>query len=299
MSHLALGKAEGQRVSLKTLYVTPNAPLNLAVWGWIPGLKMVGYTDPEAGPMDPDPTRKLNRTECDPDVTDGSAAKFHFKKKGRFRLELRMGESVWDWCRVDCDPKNHKPKAEAKGSGSGTLNVEILWSNKTKPGKNPIGWYVTVADLLLQKHGFKLNIVGGTEYTAGRALDFANDIVDQKNVGNVDGLTASVKKRSEYAKPNSLVVVCGPARQHIEEGKDVWPYQGAHIGPDDGNNGRPYAIVNTDERSPDGATLLHEVIHCAGGKHKGCRDVIGYGYRRNAIDDQIVGYLQKAFFRTE
>jgi len=31
-------------------------------------------------------------------------------------------------------------------------------------------WYVTVADLLLQKHGFKLNVIGGTEYTPGRAL---------------------------------------------------------------------------------------------------------------------------------
>jgi len=47
-----------------------------------------------------------------------------------YRLELKMGEAVW--------------------TGA--------------------AWYVTVADLLLQKHGFKLNVIGGTEYTPGRAL---------------------------------------------------------------------------------------------------------------------------------
>ncbi len=298
MSHLALGNPNGQRVSLKTLYVAPQAPLKIGVWGWIDGLQLVLTTDPEMTKNSPDPAVPVNDLQCAPKAAAAAETKFTFKQTGKYRLELRHGTAVWDWCRVDCDPKNVRPVQEAKGSG--VLNVEILWSKPPKMGKNPIGWYATVADLLLQKHGFKLNIVGGTEYSAARELDFGkNDIIDQKNVGNIDGLTLAVQKRPEYTRPNSVVVVCGPARQHLQEGMDPWPYQGAHIGPDDGNYGQPYAIVNTDERSPDGATLLHEVIHCAGGKHKNCRDVIGYGYRRNELDAHIVGLLGKAFFRTE
>jgi hypothetical protein len=292
MSHLALGKADGKRVSLQTLYVTPGSPLSIAVWGWIPGLKLIGYQDAEKGLG-----REVTAAECEPKVADGATAKFVFKKPNFYRLELKMGEAVWDWCRVDCDPKNSVAPKEAMGSG--TINLELLWSKQPKPGKNPIGWYVTVADLLLQKHGFKLNVVGGTEYTPGRALAFGEDVVVQKLVGNVSGLTAAVSKRPEYAKPNRVVVVCGPARQHIEEGKDFEPFQGQHIGKADENYGTPYALINTDERSPDGATLLHEVIHCAGGQHnKRCRDVIDYGYRRNGLNADIVEYLQKAFFRT-
>lgn len=299
MAHLEL-LPKKTRISDLTVEVKPKQAVNLGIWGFAEGLKLVPtFDDPEKFLADELPKEFFTQRDLGKDLKQ-----ITFNREGKFRLDLRMGNTVWDWARIWVNgAKPAAPKSDLKGSG--TLNLEILWTGR--PGNNNLPHYINNARILLQHYGFKLNFNINGDFQSSKLIDFPKDIIASP-IGNLDKLAKVVIERPEYKKANSLVVVMGPAREHTEAEKDDGRFDGISVGPDYGVVGNMFVLVNYNKMVPDGMTLLHEMCHCAGYyAHPGQngrpynesspRNVMAYAWRRNELDTEAVRLLNTAFFR--
>lgn len=315
MSHL-VRVADDKRISLETVHVRPNVPLTVGVWGMVNGLELVPTLDSNwddskvkkdivsaeaaLGQIAP-PALCQSSVVPAPAKKDYYAKQFTFPKSGNFRIELRMGIHVWDWMRVACSPAVPKAHADLNAKGTGTLNLHIVWAIAKAPGTNPLPHYVTVAGLLLEKHGFKLSITPGTAYyDSPRIQGFEDGVVCQKDYGNLQGLAAALKSNPVYAQGKKLVVVMANARETIEAWKDDGRLTGQAVMQDVTGGAPPFIVLNVNSRSVDGATLVHEMGHAAGFcDHSSTQaHVMSYGPRRNQLPKRHITDFEKGFFRT-
>jgi hypothetical protein len=288
---------KGDRVSLQTLYVLPSQPLSLGIALNVSGLKLVALAEDgspcQSCAIAPDRTSK-------PDLP---VYKLTFSGKASFRVELRMGDSMWDWLRVDTT-KVPKDVGDYAAKGGGKVKVEVVWTKKPSM-KNPMPHYKTVAEMMLKTHGYALDIKG-FEYNDSQKLNFGDIIVGVGgDNGNLGGLSQALsQQRADYNRGDKLYVVVGPARQNADETKDPGNLAGQTVEKPQGALGKPYVVINMDSASADGATLLHEMCHAAGYHHgdkngvedKDDKNVMSYGSRRNLVHKDNIENLQKAFF---
>jgi hypothetical protein len=315
MSHL-VRVADDKRISLETVHVRPNVPLTVGVWGMVNGLELVPTLDSawdeskvkreatsaEAalGQVAPANLCRTNVVPAPP-KKDYYVKQFTFPKSGNFRIELRMGIHVWDWMRVACSPTVPGEHANLGAKGSGVLNLHVIWATDKAPAANPLPHYITVASLLLEKHGFKLSITPGSAYyDSPRIRGFEAGVVCQKDYGNMQGLAAALKNNPVYAAGKKLVVVMANARETIEAWKDDGRLTGQAVMQDVTGGNPPFIILNVNSRSVDGATLVHEMGHAAGFcEHSSAQaHVMSYGPRRNQLPKRHITDFQNAFFRT-
>lgn len=297
MSHFVKVPGE-KRVSLETLQVAPGSPLTLGVWGWKDDLGLSVVALNESGQTTDFCTIKM------PVGAPKDRRVLTFSKEGTYRIELKQGESMWDWLRVAAT-KNAANSADYKATGSGTLGLEVFWVGNGGSQK-PMTHYITVATLLAERHGFKLDIKGG-EYSEPRKLKMSRAIVTGvgDDNGNLGVLSAELKEKIEYTKGDRLVVIVGSARQMEDEAKDPKNLNGMCIESKHGAVGKPYLLINGDRTSADGATLFHEMCHAAGYHHgdkeavedNDPKNVMSYGERRNLVHKDRIETLKNAFFR--
>ena len=315
MSHLVRVTDE-KRVSLETIYVPPRTPFKVGVWGMTNDLKLVACKDGTfdqakitagASLQEAARTEIVEGTACQAAVLPPPPNKqlfvkqFTFTKEDFFRIELRNGIHVWDWIRVQCASKKPDNLKAPQAKGSGKLNVHVVWATREKPALNFLPHYITVASLLLEKHGYKLNVTGSSWSFESQLAHFAdNGIICQDDFGNLDLLAKTMSKVPAYATGDKLLVVMGRARQTLQDygpdkslaGQTVTAKQGAS---------KNFIVLNVDNASLDGATLVHEMGHAAGfcdhnfGDHK---SVMSYGARRNTFEKGRIEDFNRAFFRT-
>jgi hypothetical protein len=299
MSHI-VKMPKGDRVSLETHYVLPGQPLLLGIALYTQGLKLVALA--EDGSV-------CQTCDIVPDRTSKPALpvfKLTFKGRASFRVELRMGDAMWDWMRVDTT-KVPKDAADYSAKGTGKVKVEVVWT-KQPASKNPMPHYKTVAEMMLKTHGYKLDIKG-FEYSDTRKLNFGDIIVGVGgDNGNLGGLSQALSSQmADYNRGDKLYVVVGPARQNADQTKDPGNLAGQTVEKAQGATGKPYVVINVDNPSSDGATLLHEMCHAAGYHHgdkngvedKDEKNVMSYGTRRNLVHKDHIEDLQKAFFHED
>ena len=317
MAHL-VSVPDDKRISLDTVFLRPNQPLKVGVWGMASDLKLVATKDngwdddvlkqtkdlrlAGAGEVLGAPLCKAAPLTIPPGKKDYAASQFTFAAKGTYRIELRNGINVWDWLRVSCDVKPPETIADNKTKGSGTLNVHVVWATAGPPHPDPLPHYITVARLLFEKHGFQLAITPITPtFSEPRIKGYEKGVVCEKNYGNVQGLAAEVAKLPQYSSGKSVVVVMANARQTIEEYQDDGSLAGQTVTSQEfGISGNPFIILNANNRALDGATLAHEMGHAAGFcDHSGVTShVMSYGPRRNELPSGRIQDLDKAFFRS-
>ncbi len=314
MSHLVRVTDE-KRVSLETIYVPPKTPFKLGVWGMTNDLKLVACKDGDfdkakiqagASLQEAARTEIVEGTACQTAVLPPPPNKqlfvkqFTFTKEDYFRIELRNGIHVWDWIRVQCAAKKPESAKASAVKGSGTLNVHVVWATREKPALAFLPHYVTVASLLLEKHGYKLNVTGTSWSFEKELADFAdNGVVCQDGSGNLEGLAKTMNKVPSYAAGDKLLVVMARARQTLQDQGPDKTLAGQTV---TGKHGavRNFIVLNVDNASLDGATLAHEMGHAAGfcdhnfGDHK---SVMSYGARRNTFEQGRVEDFNKAYFR--
>jgi hypothetical protein len=290
------------RISDLTIEVKPMQAVNVGIWGFTEGLKLVPtFDDPEKFLGDELPKDFVAQRDLGRDQKQ-----ITFRKEGRFRLDLRMGTAVWDWARIFVNAgKAVAPKSELKGSG--TLNLEILWTGR--PDNNPLPHYISNTRNLLQHYGFKLNFNINGDYQPSKLIDFKTEVIVSA-AGNLDQLAKVVVARPEYKKGDSVVVVMAPARQHTDAAMDDGSLNGISVGSDYGVTGNMFVLMNYNKVVPDGMTLLHEMCHCAGyhghagengrpvNREQNARNVMAYAHRRNELDAEAVRNLNAAFFRS-
>jgi hypothetical protein len=288
MAHLELRPA-GTRISNSTIDVKPNQAVTVGVWGGNPALQLLPTTDSQQEALG----QVLPATLCRAVDLPADQKQFTFLKEGFFRLELRMGQTNWDWARVRCASK---AEATAAAKGSGTLYVDVLWAGNPPP--QTLQHYVINARMVLERHGFKLRVTPGTTPTSPSQLDFRDQVVAQ--VGqNIEDLAKLVVKRPEYQSGN-LVVVAASARQHTDPDKDTGGLMGLTVGSDYGVTGNPFVLIAANNASADGMTLLHEMCHAAGFHDHNFdqpRSIMSYGPRRNELQAERVRQLDAAFFK--
>ena len=317
MAHL-VSVPDDKRVSLDTVFVRPNQPFKVGVWGMAGDLKLVATKDngwdkdvlkqtkdlrlAGAGEVVGAPLCKMAPLPVPPGKRDYAASQFTFATKGDYRIELRNGINVWDWMRISCDVAPPAALADVKKKGSGTLNVHVVWATGGAPQPDPLPHYITVARLLFAKYGFQLSITPATPiFSEPRIKGFENGVVVEKSFGNVQGLAAQVAKLPQYSSGKSVVVVMANARQTIEAWQDDGSLAGQTVTSQEyGISGNPFIILNANNRSLDGATLAHEMGHAAGFcDHSGVTShVMSYGPRRNQLPAGRIQDLEKAFFRS-
>jgi hypothetical protein len=300
MAHLELMPSR-KRVSTQTLDVAPNRTITINVNGYVEGLQLLATLDDSNNPVAAEAPPNLCRTRA----LSNSQKQFTFLREGYFRIDLRMDTGNWDWLRIRCANQKPAEAADLNAQGSGTLNLQVLWT-RLPPPNHPLVHYVTNARMLLEQHGFRLSVSPGTTYVASRLIDFPRDIVCT-HAGNLDDLSPVVTARQEYGIANSLVVVLGPARQHTDANQDPGNLNGITVGSEYGVSGNPYVLINFNNVTADGMTLVHEMGHAAGqvGHDDEGANVtptryhraMSYGPRRNALTAAQVANFNQAFFR--
>src|SRR5262245_3319645 len=139
MSHIVRMPKE-DRVSLQTLNARPNQPITLGIALFVPGLKLVALAE------DGSVCGSCTITEVKTTKPNFAVNTLSFKGVGTFRVELRMGDAMWDWLRVDTKTAG-KDASTYAATGTGKVKVEVLWTKE--PGRNPMTHYKTVAEMML------------------------------------------------------------------------------------------------------------------------------------------------------
>jgi hypothetical protein len=313
MSHL-MSWPTRKRLSLESVHVLPQGKLDVACWGMCPGLEFVATDDLDqefdiaAGTYrDEEKSKytlgtKLTDAQCkvtDLPCTDPTVAakRFQFKDTGNFRIALRMGGHVWDWMRVYV-AQSAPDSIANKAVTDGALNVDIVWAAKEGFGLNTLPHTVTVARLLLEKHGLKLNVNPGTGYNASRYLPgFESGIVCTYGTGgNLEKVADSLKAKS-LSRSGALTVIMANARETADASQDSGRLAGATVSQYKQVN--PFVVLNLNTGSVDGATLLHEMGHAAGfcTHAKGApAHFMSYGAMRNEITKEHVANFRNSFF---
>lgn len=247
------------RVSLQTLLAKPNQPITLGIALYAPGLKLVAFAE------DGTVCGSCTITEVKTNKPNFSVSTLSFKGVSTFRVELRMGDAMWDWLRVDTKTAG-KDSSTFAATGTGKVKVEVLWTKE--PGNNPMTHYKTVAEMMLKTHGYKLDIKGD-KFDQSRLLKFGDIITGVSgDNGNLGGLSqALAQQKADYLRGDKLYVIVGRARQMENESADPANLAGQSVEKAQGALGKPYVVINMDISSSDGATLLHEMCHAAGYHH--------------------------------
>jgi hypothetical protein len=118
---------------------------------------------------------------------------------------------------------------------------------------------------------------------------------------------ALAQQKADYMRGDKLYVIVGPARQMESVSADPGNLAGQTVEKAQGALGKPYVVINLDNPSSDGATMLHEMCHAAGYHHgddegkqdKDDKNVMSYGARRNLVHNDRISDLQKAFFHED
>src|SRR4029453_14246757 len=143
MAHL-VRVPDDKRISLETVHIRPNQPLQVGVWGMTREIKLVGTRDSKwdenplkqthdlrlagGGEILAAPLCKAAPLPIPPSKKDYAASQFTFSTEGTYRIELRNGVDVWDWLRVSCYATPPASLADINTKGSGTLNVHVVWA---------------------------------------------------------------------------------------------------------------------------------------------------------------------------
>lgn len=312
MAHLMNWPGQ-KKLSLESVHVTPNGNLQVACWGMCPGLEFIATDDLDwqfdiaSGTFREEEKAKytlgtpLSAAQCK--VTDipckvpnTVVKQFQFKESGQYRIVLRMGGGLWDWMRVYV--KNNVPEVITdKEITDGALNVEILWAVPQGYGINYLPHATTVAGILLQQHGLKLNLSPSPAYNSGRILSgFESGIVcTYGQDGNLNKVADALKTSPHYRK-DALMVIMANARETKDPGYDKNRLAGVTVS--QYTQVKPFVVLNLNVAAVDGSTLLHEMGHAAGfcdhespGSH-----FMSYGALRNEVTKGHVRNFRNSFF---
>jgi hypothetical protein len=134
------------------------------------------------------------------------------------------------------------------------LQCCFFWTSNTT--KNNAPSYVAGANKLLQEHNLVLDICPGTEKVAERTLPF-NEMVNTSHEEELRNLA----HKNHYHEGRIPVIFCrfaGPVGADSDTNGYVVRLE----------NWLPFILINVDNDSADGVTLLHEIGHASGCEHE-------------------------------
>jgi hypothetical protein len=304
-----------KRISLDSVHVRPGGKIKVACWGMCPGLEFIATTDSdwsndvatlnykEENKNQYVLGTKLTDKQCK--VTDLACAlpnvvakEFQFfEQSTTARIILKMGSAVWDWMRIHIT--KNVPEVIAKHAvTSGALNVEVLWSVPQGVGFNFLPHSMTVTQLILGKHGLKLNLNPGTSYDSTRYIGGFDDgvICSYNSWGNLDKLANKLKESPRYRKDALMVVMANAREESMQNADNHKKLTGVTVSQYKQVN--PFVVLNVHTPAVDGATLLHEMGHAAGfcDHSQTASHFMSYGTMRNEVTGGHIDDFRKSFF---
>jgi hypothetical protein len=257
MSHFE--SPQFNRISLETvrLNLSNKREADIWVWGYSPEIDVIS-------------TDERIVTVVSTEARPGGYARVRIRALAESqaimpKLQLRFQKlQVWDYCLVEVSntalPAGYDAIHRYQTPKPAKVKINLYWDQGTTD--NSIAYYMIVCDMLLRRHGLRLEVMPSKTSSPSNSVNYREEIYLSSQKAELLDLVGKIA----VTDPGRLPVVICRFRAGANP-IDAYGFTSdlpAELQP---KLGKKYVFIDSNSRNPAGTTLLHEIGHAAGLGH--------------------------------